>query len=194
MRLFSSAADVPGLAFMFHSNTELLIDRWHAQALPGAVPARAELDLAPFARIAAQLFVVGRQPAGRYPFRLAGEFVRELHGRRLKGEDAMHLFNLSGRIDLRPALEASRRGRTTLTAVVNGRTLAGETLGLELTFAPMSGPGGGIDRFLGLYQPTTPVALLRGEAIRELALLSLHAGETDTPRLRLAALDGRRIA
>ena len=179
---------------MFHSNTELLIDRWQAQALPNGVPARAALDLAPFARLAPQLFVIGRQPAGRFPFRLAGEFVRELHGRRLAGEDAMALFTLSGRIDLRPALEAARRGRTTLVALVKGRTLAGESLDLELTFAPLSGPGGAIDRFLGLYQPTTPVARLRGDAVRELALVSLHAGETDTPRLRLAALDGRRIA
>ncbi len=178
---------------MAHSNTELLIDRWRAQSGPGGVPARTALDLAPFARLAPQLFVAGRGPAGQFPLRLVGEAVRDLAGRRLLGRDLMELFTLSGRIELRPALEAARRGRTTMIACVEERTEDGAAC-LELAFAPLLGPTGAVDRFLGHCQPLTPALRTRNAPLRELVLTGLQHGDADAPRLRLAALHGRQIA
>ena len=179
---------------MFHSNTELLIDCWRAQSGPRGVPVRADLDLSAFAHLAPQLMIVGRRQAGLYPFRLVGGLVRDLHGRRLLGDNLMDLFSLNSRTELRPALEAARRGRTTLVAVVAGRSVTGQSVSLELLFAPLAGPSGDVDRFLGLYQPLTALIGLHGERLADLVVTSLHAGETDAPRLRLAALDGRQIA
>lgn len=155
---------------------------------------RADLDLSAFAHLAPQLIVVGRGQAGLYPFRLVGGLVRDLHGRRLLGENLMDLFTLNSRTELRPALEAARRGRAMLVAGVTGRSVTGQSVTLELLFAPLAGPSGDVDRFLGLYQPLTPLIGLRGERLADLVITSLHAGETDAPRLRLAALDGRQIA
>ena len=179
---------------MFHSNTELLIDRWQAQAGPAGVPARAALDLGPIARLAPQLFVVGRRQSGAYPFRLVGDLVRDLHGRRLLGENLLDLFGVAARTELRPALEAARRGRSPLVAEVEAHDDAGRSFSLEVVLAPLSGPGGDVDRFLGLYQPLTPVFRLRGASVVEFTLKTLHPGAPGAPRLRLAALDGRHIA
>lgn len=179
---------------MFHSNTELLIDRWQAQAGPKGVPARADYDLTPIARLAPQLFIVGRRQAGQYPFRLVGDLVRDLHGRRLLGDNLMDFFSIGARTELRPALEAARRNGSTLVADLAAHSDSGQSFDLEMTFAPLAGPGGDTDRFLGLYQPLTPVFRLRGELVVEFSLKALHAGAPGTPRLRLAALDGRQIA
>ena len=179
---------------MFHSNTELLIDCWRAQAGPRGVLPRAALDIRPFAALAPQLVIVGLRPPGSFPFRLVGGLVADLYGRRLVGEDLLSLFGLASRTELRPTLETARRGRTTLVAVATGRTLSGQTADLQLLFAPMAGPNGQVDRFLGLYQPIEPLVRLRGERLSEITLKSLHPGETDIPRLRLAALNGRQIA
>ena len=110
---------------MFHCNTELLIERWRAQGLPRQVPTRHGFDLDGLQHLAPHLFVIGRRQPGDYPFRLTGELVRDLHGRRLLGEDLTGLFTLTGRIELRPALEAARRGRASLIAIATARTLDG---------------------------------------------------------------------
>ena len=64
-----------------------------------------------------------------------------------------------------------------------------------MLFAPLRGVSGETDRFLGLLQPTQPVQRLLGETVRTLVLQSIAGADfEDAPRLRLAALDGRRIA
>jgi len=63
--------------------------------------------------------------------------------------------------------------------------------------APLSGPKGFVDRLIGLYQPTTPVALLMGQAIESLSIRNITAAGSagaSFPRLKLAAMNGRRIA
>ncbi len=65
---------------------------------------------------------------------------------------------------------------------------------VELLFAPLAGPYGALDRFLGLCQPdlglagVTPIGSLRIVAVNGVA------DDARRARLRLAALDGRRIA
>jgi hypothetical protein len=78
-----------------------------------------------------------------------------------------------------------------------GRARAGQTLGLEITLAPLTGPKGDIDRLIGLYQPTTPAAALMGQAIGTLVIRNITAAGSAGaafPRLKLAAMNGRQIA
>jgi hypothetical protein len=63
---------------------------------------------------------------------------------------------------------------------------------VEWLFAPLAGPSGALDRFLGLCQPA-PGPAVRVGPLRILAVNGL-ADATRRARLRLAAVDGRRIA
>jgi len=183
---------------MFHSNTERLIDYWRARKGACAAPARASIDPGEFPDLAPQVFILGRTGPGQYVFRLAGGLVDELHGGRLAGVDALCLWAETYRTPLQLALEAIRRQPEPLVVAAEARAPKAEAvLGLEITFAPLTSVSGEIDRILGLYQPTTPVAALLGQPIQVLTVRGVTAarpGEGELPRLRLAAVDGRQIA
>lgn len=181
---------------MFHSSTHRLIDYWRARAFDGRPPSRLSVDPSDFAPLAPQAFMVGRTCSGLYPIRLAGGFVSELHQRDLRGCNILSLFNLPDRLGLQAALEMARRRPEPIVATVEARA-EDEALGMEILFAPLAGSDGGPDRFLGLYQPLSMVARLRGHVVREFDLRIIRsAGPANErlPRVRLAALDGRRIA
>lgn len=181
---------------MCHPNTEQLIDYWRRRTRPGLSPARTAINPADFANLLPQVVMIGRVCSGIYPIRLAGGLVAELHQRDLRQQNALSLFNASDRMDLQSALEMARRRPEPIvvTATAHGEDVA---IGMEMLFAPLAGPEDGPDRFLGLYQPLTMVSRLRGQPIRSFSLEHIRRGgaaDEDAPRLRLAAVDGRRIA
>jgi hypothetical protein len=182
---------------MFHSNTERLIDYWRSRKGAAPAPARASIDPCEVPSLMPQLFILGRNGPGGYAFRLVGGLVEDLHGAKLSGTDPVTLWAEPYRPSLRLALEAICRQPEPLVVTAEGRAGGGQTLGVEITFAPLTGPGGDIDRFLGLYQPKTMVAALRRQPIK---LMSMRAAATpraadgESPRLMLASINGRQIA
>lgn len=180
---------------MFHSNTELLIDCWRAQAGARGIPTRTGLDLAPFATLAPQLFIAGRSAAGDYGFRLTGAFVRDLHGCDLRGVPLLGLWSEPSRLPLRAAFEAIRKAPSPVVIAVDAEADETRPLPLEILLAPLTGPSGDVDRYLGLYQPLAPVARLGGALVSRLTLRAINGEDfAASPRLRLAAVHGRRIA
>jgi hypothetical protein len=181
---------------MFHSTTERLIDYWRSRGRDGRVPTRASIDPADFSELAPQVFILGRAHAGVYPVRLAGGFVAELHKRDLRRQNGLSLWAQKDRSRLQTALEEARRRPQPLVASAEVIT-EGASMGMEVMFAPLSGLDGDVDRFLGFYQPLAFTARLKGRPAIELVVRSLHrAGPAneEAPRIRLATLDGRRIA
>lgn len=176
---------------VFHSNTEMLIDYWRERPFRGA-----PMDPADFAPLAPQVFVLGRAGPGSYSFRLLGGLVRDLFGQDLRGGSLLELWRPRDVAALRTALEAARRRREPLVAYAHALT-ARAALPIELLLAPLPGDEIRPDRVLGLVQPMTLVARLQGEPVRTLALeriLSAGPAVEPAPHLRLAALNGRRIA
>ena len=181
---------------VFHSNTERLIDYWRSRGGEGGLPTRMAVNPADFSDIMSQVFILGRVATGIYPVRLAGGFVAELHQRDLRQQNALTLFRERDRLDLKAALEAGRRRPEPVVATVDVLT-DGPVLPMEILFAPLAAAPGSPERYLGLYQPLGMVARLRGLPARELALrdvVCLSPENVESPRLRLATLDGRRIA
>ena len=138
--------------------------------------------------------MLGRTYSGAYPFRLAGEFVADLHGRDLRGLNVLALWDSRDRVMLKAALENARRRPEPIVAGAIA-TSEGGSVAIEVLFAPLQRSTGERDRFLGLYQPLGLTHNLMGAAVRSLALRSLHraGGAEASPRLRLATLDGRPI-
>jgi hypothetical protein len=181
---------------VFHPNTQALIDHWRMlrENAPTPTPARDALDPAAIAEILTQVFLLGRSGPD-LPFRLAGGLLTDLHGRGLRGEGFLDLWGGPSRAPAREAVLSAISDREPVVVYADAGA-AGGVLGLEILLAPLSGPGGTLDRLLGLYQPLTSLAVLRGGPIGPLAhrfAVRLGAAARPPPRLRLAAVGGMRI-
>jgi hypothetical protein len=180
----------------FHPNTDLLIDYWRRKAGPEALPARADIGPGDFLGLLAQVLIVGREARGHYPVRLAGGFIDDLHGEKVKPRNTLLLWAMEDRTRLQTALELSRRNPHPIVAVAEARGAAGGIALVEMLFAPLAGHGGVADRWLSLYQPLTPIARLGGQPTLPLGLRALqtaNGAEGPSASLRLAAVGGRRV-
>jgi len=143
-----------------------------------------------------QVFVAGRTGSGLYPLRLVGGFIAELHAQDLRQRNALSLFRQQDRLDLKGALEAARRRPEPVLVKAEINT-AGPTLPIEILFLPLAAAHNSPERFLGLYQPLGLVSKLNGLPALDIAVervINMGPANQETPRLRLAAIDGRRIA
>jgi hypothetical protein len=178
---------------MFKPNTERLLDYWRARRGEAPAPRRAEIDVADFPALAPLVFIAEMQPGGDVRFRLAGEGVASLAGRPLRGESLLSLWVAEHRGRLSRLLGAALASAEPLVVLAGAPAAAGAgEARCEWLLAPLAGPLGGLDRFLGLCQPepapSPPAGLLRILAVNGVA------DEARRAALRLAALDGRRIA
>ena len=182
---------------MFHLNTEQLIDYWRAQRGAEAMPRRSSIDPAHMLSVLPRVFMLGRRGPGLYQVRLAGGFVEDLHGRNLRGEDFLHLWRHEHRTSLQMALEAVRRRGEPVVVTCEARPQSGAPMSMEVALAPLVASNGEVNRFLGLYQPVSPVAALQGQPVICLSIREIDtpdSGAEAFPRLRLAAMHGKRIA
>ena len=138
---------------------------------------------------------------GDVRFRLAGERVAALSGRPLRGESLLSLWAAEHRGRLSRLLTSALATPEPLVVLASARPAdasaadaqaEGVELRFEWMFAPLAGPYGALDRFLGLCQPE-PGPSARAGALRIVAVNGVADAARRAP-LRLAALDGRRIA
>ncbi len=178
---------------MSHSNTELLIDYWQKRIFSGAAPRRAAIDPADFPTLLPQVFILGRFAPGKYAFRLSGGLLRDLHGRDLRGVEFTSLWATDASLSLQTEMERARRTASPLK--LRARAVAGDVLAdLEITLMPLSNDAGGVDRMLGLYQPISPLARLRGQVVEKLLLVRSDAEDNvGRTHIRLAAVGGQRV-
>lgn len=181
---------------MVHPNTERLTEYWRAHRVGEAAPRRADIDPMDFHAILPQVLIVGRSAQGTFPFRLVGGFVADLHRADLRGRCLLELWRPSDRWQLKSALEFARGRPEPVVVHADILTDGAPSVSMEVLLAPLAGPSGEVDRFIGLYQPTSPVSRLMGRAATALAIggIARSDGDEAAPSLRLAAVDGRRIA
>jgi hypothetical protein len=176
---------------MFHLNTEQLIEYWRERRVGPMAPARASIDPSEFTALLPNIFMLGRRGFGDYRFRLAGAFPSDLHGRDLREQRLTELWEPEDRHPLQMALETVRRRVEPLVIDCDAWPEYGLPVRIELMMAPLTGLSGDVDRMIGLYQPLSPTAVLMSRKV--LSGLSGTHGEP-LPHLRLAAVNGRRIA
>jgi len=181
---------------MVHPNTERLTEYWRARRAEVEIPTRASIDPMDFHDLLPQTFIVGRAAQGRYPFRLVGGFVADLHGADLRGKCLLELWRPADLWSVRGALDQARQRGEPVTVLADALAEGGGAEPLEVWLAPLVGPSGEVDRFLGLYQPTGSLRRMLERPTRMLAARAFMGAESiePMPGLRLAAIDGRRIA
>ena len=184
---------------MSHSSTELLIDYWQSRMIDGKAPARATIDPTHFANLLPQVFMIGRRGPADYVFRLAGGMILNLHQMDLRGAAFTHLWTQNARLSLQTALEHARKRVSPIRLTAEGQS-GPFVLPINMALMPLANPDGEIDRFLGIYDPTAPLADLAGQPIYRLHLVTLGGiaitpgvPAIDTGHLRLAAVGGSRL-
>jgi hypothetical protein len=148
------------------------------------MPSRAELDPGCFAAHAPRAFVAAREMSD-VRFRLAGEDLIELVGRTAAGGSVLALWRPEHRGRVNALLGASLIAGEPMVIEAEGVATArdAQALRLEMLFAPLIGPEGVADRFLGLCQP------LAGSAhgpVAGLAILAVNGHAAGRAHLRLA--------
>ena len=173
-----------------------MLGYWETHRDGDGAPLRSAIDPAGFSDVITQTFMIGRERAGVYLFRLAGALLDDLHHAPLNGTDFAQMWGPADRPRLQGAVEAALTRRQSLILQAQGRSLTGAQARLEIMLAPLAGPKGQVDRMLGFYQPVSPLFRLQGQRIERLFLLdaSFPDGSDATSPLRLAAMDGRLIA
>jgi hypothetical protein len=187
---------------MSHSNTQRLTDYWRQRRSGARAPLRSRVDPCDFADLLPQIFILGRVGPGRYVFRLTGELLQDLHGRDLRQAEFMPVWSAFDRLGLQAAMEDALRKGAAIVVETEGHTAQDNRVRMEILLAPMISNTGQTDRFLGLYQPVSPLQRLQGRPIERLSVHQvLSVAETQTGAqahplklIRLAAIDGRRIA
>lgn len=175
---------------MYHCGTKTLIETW--RALPGArrVPARAAFRPEILGTLLPQAFLLerGARPAR---FRVVGGWIEGTFGRRLVGEPFAALWGHESQAVVEASLgQAVHEARP----VVIAATAPGLTGSLEITIAPLRGPGDAFDRILGLVQWTSPADKLARDLAPLRVTVAVGVGQAARPRLVLATERGRRIA
>jgi hypothetical protein len=200
-RIFHASAGAAQLAgksrlFVFHSNTERLLDYWRAKRGADAIPRRSSIDPTQVLDLLPGLFMLGREGAGRYPFRLVGLMLDRVHARSLRNEDFLNLWRGDNRMSLQMAMETVRRRGEPLVITAEVWGESGQSMTLEIALAPVAGADGQADRFFGLYQPTSPVEVLEDQPILRMSIRAIAAPDSADgvlPRLRLAAANGSAV-
>lgn len=179
---------------MFHPNTERLIEYWSARKVNGANPTRASINPGEFADLLPQVFILGRDAAGSYPFRLVGDFVAELHRRDLRGDNALELWTRDDRPAVQARLESARAKAEPIVVPCDIDAASVASVGMEAVFLPLTTTGGEANRFLGLYQPVSMIHRPQGRPADQLSIRRGAEAQADNrPALRLVALEGRRL-
>ena len=182
---------------MFHPNTQQLIDTWRAHREGRRLPARTDLSPIDLGPLLPQVFMLGREPDGEEVFRLCGGLMADLHGRDLRASSFFALWSKLDRPQIAAAVARARSGAAPAVITLDAANERGESIGVEMCIAPLTGPSGEADRTLGLYQPISTVARLTGAPVKTLGIRHIVAApepEPAFPRLRLVVDNGRRVA
>ena len=181
---------------MFHANTLRFVEWWRGLPRAGGwiAPARAEVQPADLVPVLPQVFIL--EASARPTFRLAGGLICDLHGRELKDRPVAPLWDRADQPRLIAAMERALIGPEPVIVQADAYALNDARVGLELVFAPLTTAADGEpDRLIGLYQPTSVLARLDGRPVHRLSIRRIHPEHAaNDGRLRLVAVDGRRIA
>lgn len=177
---------------MFHPDTQLLIDRWSVLAgceTAGAgVPARAAVDPAAFGGRLPRVFIAERRDDD-IRFRLAGGWIEDLHGGSLRDRPVLALWSPVSQPLAKAALDQCVRDARPVV-IVNALGSLGAVV--ELVVAPLRGPSGEVDRYIGLVAPSVTLTLAKDESRLLNARLSVAAAPRPCGVIDLASIRGRR--
>jgi len=181
---------------MKHPSNRDLYAYWNERRGNRLAPERADIEPSAIRHVLGDTFVLAADGVAHYPFRLAGTRLCALHGRELKGESFIKLWERTGQTAMRELLAVVMEEKSGVVASVSASTADDSILSvnLEMLLLPLSHESRSEARVLGALAPMTAPYWLGVKAIGPLKLGMLrhmNAAAEATPIPRFAAAAGR---
>jgi hypothetical protein len=172
---------------MRHANTRAIAEYWESLRDNGEAPARDDLSAADLSSLLGNVFILHRLDEEHAVFRLAGTGLCALYQREFRDHNFLSMWRGPDRLHMAALLAAAASARTPTVALAGAETIDGRSLKAEIFLAPLTGRHGGVDRYLGLYQPLTGLDALRGRPLIRQRLIALYPPNAEaTPVRKLA--------
>jgi hypothetical protein len=123
---------------MKHPSSREFFAYWDARRDGRAAPERNDMEPGPIRALLGDIFVLSYDPAGGYPFRVAGTRVCALLGRDLKGEALADLFTSAARPEIEDVLGVVAEEKLAAVAGVTAASRGGSRIPLELLLLPFN--------------------------------------------------------
>ncbi|MED5549591.1 MAG: PAS domain-containing protein [Pseudomonadota bacterium] len=159
---------------MRHAQSQALHAYWQTRRQGGAAPHRTDIEPQDIARMLGYVFILWRADPDHHIFRLAGTHLCDLYQREFRDQNFLSLWRSHDRTHVQAVLEASITGTEPASLIARTVTMDRLDLPVEISFLPLRGPSGAIDRTLGLFQPLDDVAVLRGRPAVRTVLQEVH--------------------
>jgi hypothetical protein len=163
---------------MKHPATRELYDYWDRQRGGAPAPERAAMEPGAIRHLIGDMFVVGCDEPGRFPFRIAGTRICAMLGRDLKGESFLELFAAASRRKIEDFLAFATDESVVTIAGVTAFTESRSPVAAELLLLPFAAsvlsPQSVAGALVTLGVPTEPGP----SVLRDVSLVSWrHAGQ-----------------
>ena len=138
---------------MRHAQSKALLAYWRARRFGGAAPQRADIEPQDISELLGNIFILKRIDPGHHTFRLAGTNMCAIYQREFRDQNFLSLFLGHDKTHIQALLESVLGGVSPASITARATSLDMNQLPVEISFLPLRGPEGQVDRILGLYQP-----------------------------------------
>ena len=159
---------------MRHAQSKALHAYWQTRRQGDAAPHRTDIEPQDIARLLGFVFILWRADPQHHIFRLAGTHLCDLYQREFRDQNFLSLWRGHDRTHVRAVLEASITGAAPASLIARASSLDMHQLPVEISFLPLRGPSGTIDRTLGLFQPLDSTEAFKGRPVVRTSLREIH--------------------
>ncbi|MBR9824902.1 MAG: PAS domain-containing protein [Alphaproteobacteria bacterium] len=159
---------------MRHAQSRALHTYWQTLRLGSAAPQRDDIAPQDIASLLGHVFILRRIDPQHHVFRLAGTHLCQLYQREFRDQNFLSLWRGHDATHIQTLLESAIAGVSPCSVIARATTMDMNQLPLEISFFPLRGPEGYIDRTLGLFQPLDEPELLRGRPVIRTSLREIR--------------------
>lgn len=160
------------MVIMRHTTTQALYSYWNGLRGSRRAPHRFEIEPVSMGNALPDTFILERQDAGTFPFRLAGTRLCELFKKEFRGHNFLDGWAGHGSATLGPRLNTISVQGGVLVILADGETASGKLVPTEILILPLVHGQACADRFLGVLSLLKTPAWLDIEPISTLHLRS----------------------
>jgi len=159
---------------MRHQNTRALATYWETLRRGRIAPQRTDVSPSDLSALLPYLFILQKVDESHALFRLAGTGLCDLYRREFRDQNFLSLWSGGDRLYMQAMINEASERPSPAGALVSAETIDGVSLEAEVLIAPLLSPANRLDRFIGLFQPLTPVDSLRSRPLVDQSLTAIY--------------------
>lgn len=163
---------------MRHAQSQALHAYWRTRRQGGSAPLRADIDPQDIAGLLGHIFMLERMDPAHHVFRLAGTELCGLYQREFREQNFLSLWRGHDVNHVQALLESALATVCPASVIAHASTIDALRVPVEISFLPLRGRAGIVDRVLGLFQPLEPTDHLQNRPIVRTGLAEIYTPDT----------------